>query len=204
MVRTLAIRELGSDDLSAAIGVVARGMRDNPLDIAAFGDDSAVRAKRLQRIFKIALPVVLKNGVILGAFDGDILGGVAAMVPPGRCHPRASEKLAMLPRLIPAVGIRAFGRLGRWLAEWSKHDLREPHWHLGPVAVDAHLQGQGLGGALMRECCTRIDRARETAYLETDKSQNVEFYKKFGFDTVGEAAVLGTPNWFMRRRPIAN
>jgi ribosomal protein S18 acetylase RimI-like enzyme len=200
MARTLAIRELAIGDLSAAIGVVARGMRDNPLHIAAFGEDATVRTKHLQRMFKIALPAVLRKGTILGAFDGPALLGIAGMVPPGRCQPSAGAKLAMLPRLIPAVGIVVFGRLARWLAVWSKHDLREPHWHVGPVAVDAHLQGQGLGRALMHECCARLDRAGDIGYLETDKSQNVEFYKKFGFETIGEATVLGTPNWFMRRR----
>jgi hypothetical protein len=58
MARTSAIRELAIGDLSAAIGVVARGMRDNPLHIAAFGEDATVRAKHLQRMFKIALPAV--------------------------------------------------------------------------------------------------------------------------------------------------
>jgi hypothetical protein len=36
-------------------------------------------------------------------------------------------------------------------------------------------------------------------YLETDKSENVPFYQKFGFTVVAEADVLGVPNWFMSR-----
>jgi hypothetical protein len=31
------------------------------------------------------------------------------------------------------LGLGGFGRLGRWLGEWSRHDLRETHWHLVPL-----------------------------------------------------------------------
>jgi predicted GNAT family N-acyltransferase len=199
-LRAAVIRELGTDDLSAAIGVVARGMRDNPLNIAAFGDNAGARLSRLRGMFGIALPMLLRKGVLLGAFAGQTLVGVAAMVPPGRCQASVAEKIAMLPRLMFGIGFSAVVRLARWQGEWGKHDWREPHWHLGPVAVDAHLQGQGIGGALLDETCTRIDRAGHAGYLETDKRQNVDFYKRFGFETIGEAPVLDTPNWFMGRR----
>ena len=54
------------------------------------------------------------------------------------------------------------------MGTWAKHDPEEPHWHLGPVAVDAHL--------------------------ETDRPENVSFYERFGFEIVGEQEVLGVPN----------
>ena len=41
----------------------------------------------------------------------------------------------------------------------------------------------------------------EDAYLETDKEINVGFYERFGFEVVSKEEVLGTPNWFMLRRP---
>jgi hypothetical protein len=52
----------------------------------------------------------------------------------------------------------------------------------------------------VNESCTLIDRAGHGNYLETDKRQNVEFYKRFGFETIGGAPVLDTRNWFMSRR----
>ena len=71
---------------------------------------------------------------------------------------------------------------------------------LGPVAVDTHLQGTGIGSGLMRAFCGRMDAAGEVAYLETDKPINVRFYERFGFEVAGEEEVLGVPNWFMTRR----
>lgn len=203
MTRALVVRELHDTDLPSAVGVVARGMRDNPLHIAAFGEDVELRGRRLIRMFTVALPLIFSKGVVLGAFGEDTLAGIAGMVAPGHCQPSVTEKLTVMPRLVPAVGSRSLTRVGRWMAVWAQHDLRQPHWHLGPVAVDAHLQGTGIGTLLMKEYCARLDRAHVAGYLETDKASNVAFYEKFGFETITSAPVLNIPNWFMKRVPRA-
>jgi predicted N-acetyltransferase YhbS len=79
--------------------------------------------------------------------------------------------------------------------------LSQRHWHLGPVAVDAHLQGMGVGSKLMRVFCAKMVAAGEVAYLGTDKPVNVRFYERFGREVVGEEEVLGNSNWFMLRWP---
>ena len=199
MSGVIVVRELDEADLPSAVGIVARGMRDNPLHIAALGSDTETRGHRLIRMFTVALPLIFSKGIVLGAFDGATLVGIAGMVAPGRCQPSLAEKLALMPRMIPAVGGGAFARVGRWMGVWAQHDLKQPHWHLGPLAVDAHLQGSGIGTQLMKEYCARLDRAYAAGYLETDKISNVTFYQRFGFQTIGSAAVLNTPNWFMKR-----
>jgi hypothetical protein len=75
----------------------------------------------------------------------------------------------------------------------------EPHWHLGPVAVDSHLHNQGIGAAMMADFCARMDGRAALSYLETDKSENVHFYQTFGYTVVAEGQVLGVPNWFVSR-----
>jgi GNAT superfamily N-acetyltransferase len=198
------VRELGAADLQEAVEVVSRGMHGNPLHVRVFGKSDRLRAACLKGMFDVALPMIFKKGIVLGAFDGGTVVGVAGMVPPGQCQPSAKDKLTIVPRIIPAIGPAAFGRLSQWMGAWARCDLREPHWHLGPVAVDAHLQRKGIGRTLMAEYCGRLDRVAAVGYLETDKTANVSFYEKFGFETVAEAAVLGVPNWFMKRpaRPV--
>jgi len=196
----VSVRELEIDDIAAAAGIIARGMRDNPLHVAAFGDNPEERGGRLLRLFNSVLPMALSKGVVLGAFDNQTLVGVAGMLPPGRCQPSTMDKLALVPRIVPAVGGGAFARVSRWTEIWARHDLREPHWHLGPVAVDAHLQGRGIGTRLLMEYCARLDRLGTVGYLETDTARNVAFYNRFGFETVGSVPVLGIPNWFMMRK----
>jgi ribosomal protein S18 acetylase RimI-like enzyme len=185
--------------MPSAVGIIARGMRDNPLHISALGNDADLRSKRLAGMFTVALPLVLSKGTVLGAFDGGTLVGIAGMIAPGHCQPTLSEKLTLTPRIVPAVGFGVAARVLRWLDAWAQHDPRQPHWHLGPVAVDAHLQGTGIGTGLMNEYCSRLDATHVAGYLETDKASNVRFYEKFGFETIASAPVLDTPNWFMQR-----
>jgi GNAT superfamily N-acetyltransferase len=200
---TVSIRELVPDELSLASELAARAMRDNPLDIAAFGIDANRREVRMRRMFRIVLAMVRRKGLVLGAFDGPALAGIAATVPSGGCQPSLLEKLALTPRMFAAVGPVGFARMLRWTEAWAARDAALPHWHLGPVAVDAHLQGRGIGSQLLIEYCRRLDRTGAAGYLETDKRENVAFYLRFGFHTVGEAPVLNTPNWFMRREAQA-
>jgi ribosomal protein S18 acetylase RimI-like enzyme len=195
----IVVRELNEIELPAAVGIIARGMRDNPLHISALGNDADLRTNRLTGMFTVALPLLLTKGAVLGAFDGDTLVGIAGMIAPGRCQPTFGEKLTLTPRIVPAVGAGVAARVLRWLDAWEKHDPQQPHWHLGPVAVDAHLQRTGIGTLLMNEYCSRLDATHDVGYLETDKASNVTFYEKFGFETTASALVLDTPNWFMMR-----
>ena len=199
VVEGFEVGALDASEVGEALGVLARGMRDNPVHVAAFGGDPARREKDLQRLFGAAFAVMglHEHMLVARAGDGRIVG-VCGMMPPGDCRPGSGRQLRMLPGLL-RIGPRAAGRTMRWMGAWAKRDPDGRHWHLGPVAVDAHLQGAGIGSKLMRVFCARMDAAGEDAYLETDKPENVGFYERFGFEVLGEAEVLGLPNWFMLR-----
>lgn len=197
---TLAVRELRDDERRAAAAVLARGMRDNPGHVAAFGDDPQRRRRRLQRMFT----AVIEAGVAqqrICAVDGGAIVGVAAMAAPGRCRPSVWQKTRIAASLAP-LGAAALARVVAWQRVWRAHDPDEPHSHFGPLAVDAHLQGRGIGSLLMREYTRGLDAARLPGYLETDKPENVSFYERHGFAVVAQAPVLGNPNWFMCREPL--
>ena len=198
----LEIGALDDAALAEAVEVIVRSMLDNPNHVAAFGRDPGIRQRRLLRLFgAMAAAEVGRDREMLTARgpDGTILG-VCGMMPPGRCQPGLGRQLRLAPAML-TLGPRSAGRTMKWLGTWSEHDPEERHWHLGPVAVDANLQGRGIGSKLMRAFCARMDAAGEVAYLETDKEINVSFYERFGFEVVGEEEVLGVPNWFMIRRP---
>ena len=120
------------------------------------------------------------------------------MMPPGGCRPDLRQQLLLLPTLF-RIGPHSAVRVTRWLGAWGKRDPHKRHWHLGPLAVDAYLQGMGVGGRLMQVFCAQMDAAGDDAYLETDKEINVRFYERFGFEVVDEEEVLGVTNWFMHR-----
>ena len=194
------IRDLAREELVWGADVAARGMRDNPIHVAAFGADPRHRLNVSQRMFRALLPVL--SHAPIAARRGAHVVGVVGMGAPGACPLSVRQILRMLPRQRP-MGPADTRRTLKWMTVWRECDPDEPHWHLGPVAVEPGLQGMGIGSQMMEEFARRMDEARALAYLETDKLQNVMFYERFGFETVDERVVLGVPNWFMRRTAAA-
>jgi len=45
------VRTIEGEELKSAARVAARGMRDNPLHVAAIGDDPERRVRVMQRVF---------------------------------------------------------------------------------------------------------------------------------------------------------
>ncbi len=191
------ITALQPSELPAVIGVFARGMRDNPTHVAVLGDDPARREERLHLLFGQALPV-MDMPFLAARDDKDTVVALLGMASPGRCQPTVRQRLTMTRGLLP-LGPRVLLRSMQWMGAWAKRDPASPHCHLGPVAVDTHLQGTGIGTHLMSVFCTRMDDEGTDAYLETDKSENVRFYQRFGFHVVAEQEVIGVTNWFMSR-----
>jgi ribosomal protein S18 acetylase RimI-like enzyme len=194
----LEIGALDASEFDEALGVLARGMRDNPLHIAAFGEDPELRLRRFRTLMSAAFSVKDFSHTLVARREDGVIVGVCGMMPPGDCVPNFKQRLRLLPTLLH-IGPRAAGRAMRWMGVWQKHDPEERHWHLGPLAIDAYAQGRGVGSRLMQVFCAQMDAAREDAYLETDKQINVRFYERFGFEVIGEQNVLGVPNWFMQR-----
>jgi len=195
----LEVGTLDPSSMEEAIGVLVRGMRDNPTHVAAFGQDPERRQRSLRRFFGTAFTVIgLHEHMIVARSEDGRVVGVLGMMPPGACLPGSVQQLRMLPALV-RNGPRSAGRVMRWIGAWSEHDPAEGHWHLGPLVVDPHLQGRGVGGRLMQVFCAQVDAARDAAYLETDKEINVRFHERFGFGVIGEAKVLGITNYFMHR-----
>src|SRR5437763_1738476 len=147
----LDIGDLEPGDVEEAVGVLARGMRDNPLHIAAFGPDPERRVRVLFRMFGDLFRVMRAYEAIVARSDGAIVG-VAGHAESGGCMPSRLQKLRLAPGLL-ALGPRGARRAATWLGEWSARDPADPHSHFGAFAVDAHLQRQGFGSALLGEDC---------------------------------------------------
>ncbi len=192
------LRPLRRDELTLAAGIAARALGDNPINRAIYGDDPRRRVRETEAGFRTVLPAL--QCPPLGAYREGRLVGVVGVAPPGTCKPSLPRQLRMLPSLLR----HGFGNLAREslvVNTWARHDPRDPHWHLDPVVVEPGQQGLGIGTLMMERFRAWMDSVQGAAYLETDKPENVAFYRKFGFETVGEVAVLGTTTWLMYRTP---
>jgi ribosomal protein S18 acetylase RimI-like enzyme len=194
----LEIGPLDPSGVEEVLGVLSRGMRDNPMHVVTLGDDPGIRQQRLRTLMSAAFDVRDLSHTIVARDEEGAIVGVCGMMPPGGCRPDLRQQLLLLPTLF-RIGPHSAVRVTRWLGAWGKRDPHKRHWHLGPLAVDAYLQGMGVGGRLMQVFCAQMDAARDDAYLETDKEVNVRFYERFGFKVIGEENVLGVNNYFMHR-----
>ena len=150
-------------------------------------------------------PVGVEPGVqglgVGGALLGPHVIGVAAAVLPGTCiGATAAGELRERPDVDPVDAV-GFDRTRHVISVMCDHDPEERHVHVGPVGVEPGSQGLGVGGAMLAAVAERLDHDGEVGWLETDKPENVVFYRRHGFDVDVEERRLGIPIWFMRRTP---
>jgi ribosomal protein S18 acetylase RimI-like enzyme len=196
----LVLRLLRSKELEEAAQLVGRGMRDNPSNMRVFRiPDREHRSIVMGRFFVPVLGGLYQRGLVLGAILSNKLVGICGIARPGYCQPNTIEKTRVFPAALIGNPITTPLRILNWVGEWARRDPSEPHWHLGPLAVEPFLQGQGIGTAMLNAFCVVVDGTDAHAYLETDKHENVRLYQRFGFRVVESAQVMGVPNWFMWR-----
>jgi hypothetical protein len=51
----------------------------------------------------------------------------------------------------------------------------------------------------MNRYIEHLEQERLAGYLETDRRENVDFYKGFGFVVQREEQLIGVPTWYMWR-----
>lgn len=176
-------------------------MRDNPVHQAVFARSGADVEMVVAHGFERLLRRQMTHGLVLGAFAGDELVGLAGMVPSAHCQPALREQLAMAVIFARGGAWRCLPRMAWVVRTWASLDPPMEHCHLGPAAVARGRQGQGIGTRLMGRVCAELDRRGVAGYLETDKPENVRLYRRGGFEVVATRRLLGVQNWFMLRRP---
>jgi ribosomal protein S18 acetylase RimI-like enzyme len=190
------IRDLHATQYPKAACLLARAMRDDPMHEAVFGRHAHRRLRQLGRFFSTLLPLI--DSAPLSAWEADQLIGVAAFFPPGACWLSFPSQARIACGLL-SPNLAELWRLWRWFHTTGRHDPKECHWHLGPVAVDTNWQCRGIGSQMLQVLCSRLDERGEAAFLETDKAESVRFYGRLGFEVTATANVLGVPNWWMNR-----
>ncbi len=194
----MIVRNAVVADLPAAVDLLARAFRDNPLNRALLGADPGQRERANRAGLRASLPVSLRHGTVLCASDRHDLAGVLIAAPPG-AFPFPVPPLGGRLRAAWAQGARAskdFGVLFETLA--SQHPVI-PHWYLATLGVAEERQGAGIGRRLLKSWLVEVDRCGVAAYLETDRDRNRRLYESFGFGVTKRFAFRGAPVWLMQR-----
>jgi ribosomal protein S18 acetylase RimI-like enzyme len=215
----LEVRLLTQEERTAAGGVSARALRDDPLFVYLHGDDPLLRMAGSYAAFReptrAAEPSFLHRllrtsraqvehrppPTTWGGLIGGYVVGTASAAPPGACFVDFMPVEARRAPTGPEGAPGSPDRLARVMSELWDHHSQERHWHVGPVGVEPGLQGRGVGAAVMRLLCDAMDAEGEIAFLETEKPENVVFYRRLGFEVMSESHLGDLQTWFMRRAP---
>ena len=190
----LELRNYSAALLDDCVGMLADAFVTNPLHLSAFGPG---RMDQNRLFFRIGLRHMFIGRSVVALDDGKLCG-YAHFNPWPNCLPAPEEIPTAIATLLTPLG-EAIPQVIRWFTRWCHLDPDEPHVHLGPIGVAPALQGQGVGSALMRHYIEHLDYEKTSGYLETDRPENVEFYKKFGFIVQGHEELIGVRAWYMWR-----
>lgn len=193
MVTSLEIKKYSADRLDECVALLAAAFADNPLHLAAFG----TRMDQNRAFFRIGLRHMFIGESLIAVRHGRLCGYVH-FNPWPHCLPAPEELPNAVALRLTSLGA-ALPQVIRWFARWCHLDPNEPHVHLGPIGAAPDLQRQGIGSALMERYIEHLSRQRSAGYLETDRSENVAFYKKFGFLVRHQEELIGTRVWYMWR-----
>lgn len=190
----VVLRKYAAADLDDCVSVLADAFVSSPLHLSAFGKD---RIEQNRRFFRLALRNMFVGQAFVALVDGALCGYVHFRAWP-YCLPAPEEIPNAAATLVKPLG-EALPKFIQWFARWCHLDPQEPHIHLGPIGVIPGSQRQGIGTALMNRYIDGLEEERSVGYLETDRLENVQFYKKFGFVVKHEEVVIDTPTWYMSR-----
>jgi len=196
-VKATAIRRISAGDVESVCEVIGQAFADNPNALAIVRGDPTKAQRVMRGGARVAKFGRTGSYALVAEQGGRIVGALNAARWPD-CQLGAGEKVRSAPAMIRVMGT-ALPRAMKLTSVWTKHDPKEPHWHIGPIGVLPALQGQGVGKALLGSFLQTADEDGSMAYLETDVDRNVSLYEAFGFKVIGHADVFGVNNRFMRR-----
>ena len=194
-------------DLDDAAMVAARAFHHDPF--FEFLDRCGItRARGLAVFWRSAIAAASSAATMTGARgpDGRLLG-VSVVLEPG-AYPlpamsQARELFGATRAMIRRP--RALARGSRYLLAIDRAHIKERHLYLMLLVVDPSAQRSGIGALLQAEMLERADSDGLDCYLETQKPENVPYYRRFGYELEQELRPVssGPPLFTMRRRPIA-
>jgi GNAT superfamily N-acetyltransferase len=190
-------------DLQDAAVVAARAFHDDPF-FEYLDPRPITRARGLVIFWRATLAALGPTAVLTGARRSDgRLVGVAAVVPPGGYPLTAAGQARQMVGAFRAMIVRppALRDGLRYLLAIDKAHPKEPVSYLLLLVVDPSAQRRGLGARLQEGMLTTADRDGLDCYLETQKQENLAYYRRFGYEVADELRPVkaGPSLWTMRR-----
>jgi ribosomal protein S18 acetylase RimI-like enzyme len=199
MGETPPVRRATAEDLGGMAAALAASFHDDPVMCWLFGDEPPRPMCYTRSFFTVEGRRHLRHRTVYTA-DGH--PGAAYWDPPSRWKSSPMSILRLAPVMIRGIGTRtrmALQGLGRVEAA---HAERPEHYYLAVLGTHPDCQCEGIGSALLAPVLATCDTTGVGAYLESSKQANIPFYRRHGFEVVGEVGLPSGPSiWPMWRDP---
>jgi ribosomal protein S18 acetylase RimI-like enzyme len=207
MADASAVRQLHEHEIDAVAAMLTRAFWSTPLT-ETFSPDPATREAISLWLFASNARYGLHYGEVWVAAtpDGALLGA-AIWWAPDFAHVDAERAarsgLADASSVFDQAGLARRREVADVLGDLHHACMPDRHWYLAFLGVDPDAQGRGVAGQLLAPVLDRLDAERLPAFLETGQPRNVSYYRRFGFEVVGEIVLpsSGLVFWGMRRDP---
>jgi ribosomal protein S18 acetylase RimI-like enzyme len=183
----------------------ARSFYDDPF-FMHLSDEPMLRARGLALYMRSHLIALGDSAVATGARNAaGLLVGICVWQKPGT-YPlpigrQVREMGGSLRALIPSPASLVTGL--RYTLAVEKARPRAEHWYLCLLAVDPMAWRRGVGSTLLEPSLVALDEDGLPGYLETQKEDNLAFYRRFGFEeTERLTPSRGGPPLFTLTRPV--
>lgn len=190
-------------DLEDAAMVAARAFHNDPF-FEYLDPHGITRARGLALFWRSELAALGPDTRLSGARTADgRLVGVSAWFPPGTYPLPVATQLRQLAGSAWAMAQRpsALVKGLRYLIAIEKAHPKDQLWYLLLLVVDPSAQRLGIGERLQEEGMASADKEGLDCYLETQKPDNLVYYRRFGYEVDQELRPVkdGPPLWTMRR-----
>lgn len=199
MVLNTPVRLATPDDLAGMAEALALSFHDDPVMRWLFGD-------RPPRPMRYTRPFFAHEGrrhlAHHHVYTADGHPGAAYWEPPGHWKTTRLGTLRMAPLMARGIGVRTVKALQGLGRMERAHGHHPDHYYLAVLGTRPDRQGEGIGSALMAPVLNRCDTEGLGAYLESSKESNIPYYRRHGFEVVGEVTFpTGPAIWPMWREP---
>ncbi len=186
-------------DVDGMADALARAFQDDPVMRWLFGEAPPRPMRYTKPFFAHEGRRHLKHEVVYTA-DGH--PGAAYWDPPGHWKTSTLGMITLAPVMIRGIGLRTVKALQGLTRMEKAHADHPEHYYLAVLGTRPDHQGQGVGSALMAPVLATCDEEGLGAYLESSKESNIPFYRRHGFEVVGEVTFPSGPTiWPMWRDP---
>ena len=174
-------------DIDKAAQILSQSFIDYPVFVYIIPDD-AYRKRKLHYIFRFLIHLGLLNGEVIA--PGEKIEAVSIWIHSTRNN--TSLLTVLRAGLLSLYCHLNFGVMSRLLEVGAiKREMRnkiisDPYCLFDMIGVDPLLQRHGFGRKLIEEKLIELDNKKIPCYLETSRSEIVDFYENMGFKLINE------------------